>query len=110
MPTYDYFCEKCDKNYETIVSIHQYDGKDKCPECGNIGQRIFSCKIEFIGTKVEDAEYNVGLGRITKSKRHRQELANQLGAVEIGNEKPETVFKHFDTQREEKLKKAYDDE
>lgn len=92
-----------------MKSIHDYDGKDPCPKCGTIGQRVLSSKIHFIGTKIEDAEYNVGLGAITKSKKHRDELAKRQNVVEIGNEKPETVHSVFDKGREEKRKKSWED-
>lgn len=108
MPTYDYRCEKCDKDYEVVVPISLYDGKDPCPSCGNIGDRIFSAKVHFIGTKIEDAEFNPGLGVVTKSKYDRSEKAKRLGAVEIGNEKPDTIHRHFDSSREEKRIKGWE--
>jgi putative FmdB family regulatory protein len=109
VPIYDYFCEKCDHDFEIIKSIKEYDGKDQCPECGNIGQRILSCSIYFTGTKIEDAEFNVGLGKITKSKKHREELAKRAGAIEIGNENPDKIHDHFDKQREEKRARSWED-
>lgn len=96
--------------FEVVRSIKEYDGKDQCPTCGNIGARDYSrCKFHFTGTKIEDAEFNPGLGRITKSKAHRNELAKQLGVEEIGNENPDSIHKHFDTTRAEKLEKSWDD-
>lgn len=109
MPIYDYSCEKCDNEYEIIKSIKDYDSKDPCPTCGNIGSRLLSKDIFFTGTKIEDAEYNPGLGKITKSKKHREELVKSMNLVEIGNEKPETIHNIFEKSREEKRKKAYDD-
>jgi hypothetical protein len=61
------------------------------------------------GTKVENAEYNPGLGCIVRNSAHRKEIAKQKGLEEIGNEKPETLHKHFDTARAEKIEKAYDE-
>ncbi len=110
MPTYDYFCEKCDLEAEVIESIKEYTGHWTCTSCGNPGRRIYKyCKFNFIGAKVEDAEFNPGLGQITKSKRHREELAKRMGAVEVGSEKPEKIHKHFDKAREEKSKKSWDE-
>ena len=109
MPTYDYFCDKCDKDYEVIKSIKEYDGKDQCPACENIGTRIFSCNIQFIGTKVEDAEYNPAFGKVVKNKYERNELAKKFNVIEIGNENPNKIHANFDKQREEKRKKAYED-
>lgn len=110
MPTYEYSCEKCDKKYEVIKSIKEYDGRDQCPDCGNIGNRIFSCNIQFIGTKIEDAEYNPGLGQITYGKQDREEKAKRLGVMEIGNDfkTPDEIHKTNDKALAEKRKKAWD--
>lgn len=111
IPTYPYRCEPCDTEYEIIKSIKEYDPKnpDPCPLCKRPGQRVFSCNVHFIGTKIEDAEYNPGLGQITKSKRHRDELAKRMGAIEIGNENPDKMHNYFEKQREEKRKRSYED-
>lgn len=109
MAFYDFHCDQCDKDFEVVKSIKEYTGKENCPTCGRAGQRIFSCKIEFLGTKIEDAEFNPGLGQITKSKKHRDEIAKRLGAIEIGNENPEKIHNHFDKQREEKRIRSWED-
>lgn len=109
MAIYDYSCEKCDINFEVIKSIKEYDGKDQCPQCGNIGTRILSCQIYFAGTKIEDVEYNPGLGCITKSKKHRDEIAKSRGLIEVGNECPEKTEQRYTKQREDKRKKSWDD-
>lgn len=110
MALYDYYCKKCDLEFEVINSMKDYNPKEKCQACGEPAERIFKyCKFHFTGTKIEDAEFNVGLGQITKSKRHRDELAKKLGVVEVGNEKPESIHKHFDSEREKKIKKSWDE-
>lgn len=36
MPTYEFFCEKCNKPFTQILSISEHAKKDfRCPECGN---------------------------------------------------------------------------
>ena len=39
MPTYEFRCEKCNKVFEEIWSLSEYDkrmkGKHKCPKCGS---------------------------------------------------------------------------
>ena len=36
MPTYEYFCEACQKEFETILTIHEHEeGKIVCPKCGS---------------------------------------------------------------------------
>lgn len=108
-PTYDYLCEKCELEFEVIKSIHDYKTPEKCTKCGKQAIKIFSRQVHFIGTKIEDAEFNVGLGKITKSKRHRDELAKRMGLEELGNEKPEVIHKTFDQAREDKLRKSWED-
>lgn len=110
MPTYDFYCAKCDKNFETIESIVTYDGDGECPTCKNISHdRILSAKVHFIGTKVEDREYNHGLGIVTKGKRHREAEAKARGLVEVGNDKGAKDHRGLDRTREEKLKKRWDE-
>jgi len=110
MPIYDWFCDECSLEFETVESIKTYNGHKTCDQCGKPTRRIYThCKFHFTGTKIEDAEFNPGLGQITKSKRHREELAKKLGVVEIGNEDPNKIHKHFDSSREEKLKKSWDE-
>jgi putative FmdB family regulatory protein len=106
---YDFYCEKCDQNFEIIKSIKEYNGKEHCPTCQNLGQRIFSCGIEFLGSKIEDAEYNYGLGCITKSKRHREEIAKRKGMIELGNECPDKAHNYFEKSRNEKRKREWDE-
>ena len=34
MPTYDFYCEKCDKNVTIIISLPDYEKKNfNCPKC-----------------------------------------------------------------------------
>jgi len=108
-PIYDYQCDKCEKQYEIIKSIKEYDGKDACPVCGLVGERKLSCGIQFIGTKIEDAEFNYGLGAITKSKAHRDELAKRKGMIEVGNENPDKFHEAFDKSRADKRRKSWDE-
>jgi putative FmdB family regulatory protein len=39
MPTYEFHCEKCNKNFEQVWSLSEYDKrikqKTKCPSCGS---------------------------------------------------------------------------
>lgn len=110
MPTYDYHCAKCDCGFEIIKYMSEHQRFEKCPSCGNLAPQDFSrCKVHLTGTKIENAEYNPGLGKVTKSKRHREELAKQMGAVEVGNEKPDTIHKHFDSERQHKMKRNWEE-
>jgi putative FmdB family regulatory protein len=34
MPTYEFYCEKCKKSFDLILSISEYEkGKYSCPKC-----------------------------------------------------------------------------
>ena len=39
MPTYEFHCDKCKKNFEQVWSLSEYDKrikqKTKCPSCGS---------------------------------------------------------------------------
>lgn len=39
MPTYEFLCQKCEKPFEQIYSLEQYERetkkKIKCPKCGS---------------------------------------------------------------------------
>ena len=35
MPVYEFICKKCSKDFETVLSLAEYDPKKvACPECG----------------------------------------------------------------------------
>ena len=40
MPTYEFHCEKCAKNFEQVWALSEYDRrikeKNKCPSCGSV--------------------------------------------------------------------------
>ena len=45
MPTYDFYCEKCDKSFTIIISISDYEKKKfNCPKCKGkkLKQRVTS--------------------------------------------------------------------
>lgn len=109
IPTYEFICQKCDKVFETVESIKEYDGDGECPICKNVSrERILSANIQFIGTKVESAEYNPAFGQVVKNKNHRNELAKERGLIEIGNEKPETVHKITERNRIDNAKRRWE--
>lgn len=110
--TYQYNCEKCQSTFDVIKSVKDIDVNEFCPKCENPATRQFvPSKVHFTGTRVQHAEYNPGLGAVTKNKEHRSELAKRKGLVEVGNDfkSGESMQTHFDTAREEKLKKRYED-
>lgn len=109
-PIYDYFCEKCDLDFEVFNSITNHHKTEPCPQCKNEApQDLSRCRPMHTGASVKDAYKCPALGQIVKSDAHRKDLAKKLGVEEIGNEKPDSVHKHFDVSRAEKLKKSWDE-
>lgn len=106
---YPFKCTPCGLEFDVVKHHSKSSTKEKCPTCKNVADRVFT-KLFFIGTKVEDAEYNHGLGMVTKSKRHRNDEAKARGLVEVGNDaKPKDSRKHFEQAREKKRQKIYED-
>ena len=105
--TYLYLCEKCDIETEVIKPMAESGRKEKCVQCKCVMQRVYT-PAEIIGAKVVDAEYSPAFGKVLKNKRERQYMIDKTGAIEVGNEKPETVHKHFDTERERRREKKWE--
>ncbi len=110
--TYEYQCIKCDLTFDVAKSHKEMDTNEFCEQCGAPADRVkFPRNVYFSGTSVEHAEYNPGLGQVVKNKYHREELAKRKNLVEVGNDYKtgESMQTKFDTAREEKLKKRYED-
>jgi putative FmdB family regulatory protein len=109
---YAYLCTKCPCEFDVIKSVKDMDVNEFCPNCEAPGERQFIPKrVFFSGTSVQHAEFNHGLGAVTKNKAHRDELAKRKGLVEVGNDfkSGDTMQTKFDRDREEKRKKGWDD-
>lgn len=92
-------------------SYKEIESEEFCPYCGAPAERIpFPKKVYLSGTKVENAEYNPGLGCVTKNKRDRDEIAKRKGLVAVGNDfgSGESMQKNFDADRERKRAKRWE--
>lgn len=50
MPLYEFYCKKCDKIEEEIVSYKNRNKKLKCSDCGSVMDRhIGSPSFQFVG-------------------------------------------------------------
>lgn len=109
--TYEYLCEKCGHLFDVIKSLKDIDKKEECHTCGNIAERQFSANVHFIGTAVQSAEYNPGLGCVVKNKHHREEIAKRKGLIEVGSDygTGKKMQKSFDADRKKKQDKRWDD-
>jgi len=87
---YPYICKKCEKEHVINKSMHQAGMTEHCEGCGNILDRVWG-RFQIMGAAVQHAEFNIGLGAVTKNKKHREELARRRGVVEVGSETAEAM-------------------
>lgn len=104
---YPYVCAKCDKEIDIMKPASLSAIEEYCNECGNTLTRVWT-GFQIVGAAVQDAEYNLGLGCVVKSKRHRQEIANQHGLIEVGNETTDTLHKESVVKRQLEKEKEWD--
>lgn len=105
---YEFKCEKCLHNFEVVRPARESHIIPACENCGNEETtRIFSSRIHHIGAKVQNAEFNHGLGCVVRNKDHRKEIANRKGLVEVGNETPDTLYKESVIKKEEQRAKEW---
>jgi len=49
MPTYEYWCPKCEKEFEVKKPISDFDKPASCLDCGTRGERLMSAFASKIG-------------------------------------------------------------
>ena len=81
---------------------------EPCPECGSNGIRVITAHQVHGSARVEDAEFNPGLGCIIKNRKHRAEVAKQKGAIEVGNEPVESLHKDAEATLQRNLDKPWE--
>lgn len=116
---FHYKCPHCENTSSILKEIRDTENDEICRSCDwtltnehRVSQnQSRALNYSIIGAKVESAEYNPGLGIVTKSKSHRAEMAKRAGAVEIGNDykSADSMSKEFDKSREEKINKSWED-
>lgn len=111
IPTYSYRCERCNLLFDVVRSIKDHVRKDTCTECGGKAeQQIVANRNLFKLSGIpESAEFNPGLGLVTKSNKHAEKIAKEKGLIPVGSERVETVNKYHDKVMSEKQKKAWED-
>jgi len=105
MPTYLYVCPNCSSENSIVKKIVDIDRDELCLNCDHkliSKDRRITGGNGFLYEKVENAEFNPGLGCVVRNRSHKRELCKRMGVEEIGNEKPESIHKYFDKSREEK--------
>lgn len=109
--TYVYECANCNKEFDVIKSYRDIDAVEKCDSCGAEAKRLFRPSANSIFKSqgiAESPQYNPGLGEVVKSKKHLKEIVKSRGLVEVGNESPDKMFKHYDKAREEKRERDWE--
>jgi putative FmdB family regulatory protein len=107
MPIYPYKCNACGHRVEVVRSIKETAGEQPCPECDEPMAYVFT-RTTVIGAAVQHAEFNPGLGLVTKNKQHREEIAKQRGLIEVGNESRESVGRKIQQDHAEKIEREWD--
>ncbi len=109
---YDYRCLKCEFEFEVIKRLADIDRVENCPECGGSTDRFIG-RAAHVHSSAGDwnrVEFNAGLGCWTKGNKHASQIAKSRGLIEVGNEKPDTIHKHFDQQRKETREQRWNDD
>lgn len=106
---YPYYCEHCEVEFDVTKSMHDSGRVEHCYHCGKEARRVYTASHHILGTAVQHAEYNPGLGQVVKNKRHREELCKRKNLIEVGNDlSAEKMHKHYDSVREEKIRKSWE--
>lgn len=105
---YQYKCVECGHSFDVVKPVKDFDLKHSCPQCEHTEtQIVISSKIHHIGARVQNAEFNPGLGCVVKNKQEREEIAKQKGLIEVGNERPDTLYKESVVKREKEKEKEW---
>jgi putative FmdB family regulatory protein len=105
---YPYRCSDCSFEFDVVKSLKDIDQVEHCEKCGAVANR-FIARTHFYGARVEDAEFNPGLGCVVKNRKHRESIARDRGLVEVGNEDCEKTFQRFEQDRERRIEKSWDE-
>ena len=109
---YSYSCSACETEIDIIKSHRDLDRDEFCLKCTGKMQHVFKPSIKQLmkmGGMQESAEFNPGLGCVTRGKSHVKEICKEKGFEEIGNETTKTIHNHFDTARAEAIDKRWED-
>ncbi len=110
MPTYPYACNDCHLCFDVIKSVRQIDDPEVCPKCLGNSKR-YLVAVNFNGASDWDkAEFNHGLGQVTKSRRHAEQIARERGLIPVGSEDPAKLMatqeRKLESEQNERTEKA----
>lgn len=109
MPTYVYF--DGEHEWDVVKRIAEIDNPEACPECGKEGRRQLQAPML---DRTAAGDWNTqtlhpALGCYTRSNKHARQIAKARGLEEVGNESPEKIHKHFETQQSETRQRRWDE-
>lgn len=110
MPTYVYECCSCAAVWDVVKRVAQIDDPERCPGCDHLGDRKIQAPAldKSAAADWNTPHFNPALGQVVQSNKHAQKIAKAKGLIEVGNEKPENIHKHFEKQREQAHKDRWE--
>lgn len=107
---YQYSCQHCQAVFDVVKPARDFERAENCPGCNELAKRDFApMNLHLVHTKVQEKEYNPGLGCITNSRQHRAEICKQKGLEEVGTEPVEKLHEHHEKVRHEKWERGWAD-
>ncbi len=110
MPTYPHICSSCGRDWDVYCSVATRDDEHLCPCCYGRGHRQITIPNidKSAAADWNTPHFNPALGQVVQSNKHAQKIAKAKGLIEVGNEKPENIHKHFEKQREQAHKDRWE--
>jgi putative FmdB family regulatory protein len=113
MPTYEYLCSLCKTNFDVVKSIKELDEVETCPACAAHETVRTISRTHFYGAADWDkAQYNPGLGIVTRNSKHAYREAKSRGLIEVGNEPAEKLLaaqeKEFSDAQDRAFNKSWE--
>lgn len=95
---YVYRCDGCEKTYDIIKSVSEFEKEELCPVSHITMTREFSPrKIHLFRTAVEEKEWQPAFGK-AMTRREMEREARQRSWTQVGNE---DLSKHVQPERTE---------
>jgi len=107
MPYYPYACIDCGHRFEVVKQVAAMNDPESCPKCQTTRTERRIGRVNFSGEKDwNQLDYNPAFGKPLTPVQASKE-AKRRGMIELGNESPDKIHKHFEAQREQKVKDTY---
>ena len=107
---YEYGCLTCKHEFDIIKSVSMIDDPEACPKCGDLRTERYISRTSFYGASDWDkAEYNPGLGVITRGRKHAAKIAKERGLIEVGNESAEKIMADNASKRDKEINSNFEE-